>query len=123
MRARTADAQDVIDLCDDLTDASNIHPGLQLIADGLTAITEDPDLDLSATALLLAQLVGAADTNVITAIGSVIAHLTSPANPALDNLKDDQAKEINRLGHLARLDLQDPDLARNTSEALTHFHH
>jgi hypothetical protein len=113
-----ADAYDVTETCADITDGTNIHPGIRKIAAGLVEIVEDETLDAAATALILGQLVAAADSNLTYAFGAAIAHLTSPANPALAHLNDDQAKEINRYGYLARLDLQDPELATNTSEAI-----
>ncbi|KPC69099.1 hypothetical protein ADL27_55065 [Streptomyces sp. NRRL F-6602] len=113
-----ADATEVIETCADITDGTNIHPAIRKIAAGLVEIVEDTTLDLAATALVLGQLAAAADSNLVHAIGATIAHLTSPANPALAHLNDDQAKETTRYGYLARLDLQDPDLTTNTSNAI-----
>ncbi|MFD8488644.1 hypothetical protein [Streptomyces sp. NPDC059712] len=113
-----ADAYDVTETCADITDGTNIHPGIRKMTAGLVEIVEDHTLDPAATALILSQLAGAADSNLLHAIGAAIAHLTSPANPALNHLDDDQAKDTNRYGYLARLDLQDPDLATNTSKAI-----
>ncbi|MEZ7005693.1 hypothetical protein [Streptomyces sp. AD55] len=115
---RHTDATDVIDTCTDITDGTNIHPGIRQIAAGLIQIVTDRTLDPAATTLILSQLAGAADSNLIHAFGSAIAHLTSPDNPALSSFTDDQAKKTSRYGYLARLDLQDPDLATNTSEAI-----
>jgi hypothetical protein len=105
------DGTELDGLLEDLVGGSNVHPGMRLIADGVRAIAEDQTLTIPATQLLLAQLCGNADVDLVTVIGALQAWLTDPAtNPALRGLPDDVRKTVQHQGELGAYDLADPDL-------------
>lgn len=100
--------EDLAAVQDDAID--QILSGLRLLA--LKRHTADR------TQTLIATLAGGADgTNVVTAIGRVIARLAdADTNPALRTLPLDQQKTATRAGQLACLALADPDLHQTASE-------
>ena len=108
--ASRLDGTELDGLLDDLTNGSNIHPGIHQIAAGVRAIAEDPTLDPAATQLILAQLCGNADTDAVTIIGALTAWLTDPTtNPALLQLPEEARKTIQHQGELAAFELSNPD--------------
>jgi hypothetical protein len=108
-------------LLEDLTDGSNIHRGIRLIAAGARAIAEDAatdQLDVPATQLLQTQLCGNADIDVVALIGALQAWLSSPAtNPALGGLPEELQKTVQHQGELADYTLRDPELRTPASTA------
>jgi hypothetical protein len=112
------DGTELEGLLEDLTDGSNIHPGIRQIADGIRAIAEDQTLDIPGTQLVLAQLCGNADVDTVTIIGALHAWLTNPAtNPALRTLPDELRKTVQHQGELADYALRDPDLRQPAATA------
>jgi len=105
------------DLGDLLDDITGIHPGLDLIADGIRLIAHDRHT-LNTTQVLIATLTGSPDaTDTTGAIAHLTAWLTDPdTNPALRTLPFDQQKTATRHGQLTAHHLTDPDL-RNTTAA------
>ena len=101
----------------DLTNGSNIHPGIHLICAGIRTIAEGPTLDLPAIQLLLAELAGSPDgLDVIGAIGHLIEHLTTQS-PAIHALPLDQQKDVAHQGWLASYNLSDPTLRNPAATA------
>ncbi|MFJ1782543.1 hypothetical protein ACIOKA_38190 [Streptomyces anulatus] len=105
------------DLARTLDDLDGIHPGLDLIRDGIRHLALDrhtPD----GTQTLLAALAGSAGADVITAVGHLVARLANADhNPALRTLPLDVQKTAQRYGEQAAFHLADPDLHQPASEA------
>ncbi|MER6092424.1 hypothetical protein [Streptomyces bluensis] len=101
-----------------LEDLAGIHPGIDLILDGIRLLALDRH-DLDATQLLTVTLAGSPDgTDVLTAIGLLVARLTNPdSNPALRTIPFDQQKEAQRAGEALVFALADPDLHQHASNA------
>jgi hypothetical protein len=107
-----------------LADIAGIHPGIELIRDGIRLLAHDRH-DLRTTQVLLATLAGSPDaTDVLGAIGQLVARLAHPdTNPALRTLPLEQQKTAQLHGEQAAYHLTDPDLrdpAANTNAALDH---
>ncbi|CAL9667449.1 hypothetical protein SUDANB145_07234 (plasmid) [Streptomyces sp. enrichment culture] len=109
---------DGTDLGDALDDLTGIHAGLDLIRDGIRLLALDRH-DLNTTQVLVAALAGSPDaTDVIGAVGMLVARLTSPdSNPCLRTLPLDQQKETALHGEHAAFDLTNPDLRNSASNA------
>ncbi|MDX5526051.1 hypothetical protein PV677_35885 [Streptomyces sp. DE06-01C] len=105
------------DLAGVLDDLAGIHPGIDLIRDGIRLLALDrhtPD----ATQTLLATLAGSAGADVITAVAHLVARLANADhNPALHSLPLDVQKTTRHLGEQAAYHLNDPDLHQPASEA------
>ncbi|PVC80636.1 hypothetical protein DBP19_36470 [Streptomyces sp. CS090A] len=105
------------DLAGTLDDLDGIHPGIDLIRDGIRLLALDRHTT-DGTQTLLAALAGSAGADVITAIGNLVARLaTADHNPALRTLPLDTQKAAQRHGEQAAFHLSDPDLAAHASEA------
>jgi hypothetical protein len=118
------DGTELEGLLEDLTDGSNVHRGIRLLAEGFRAIAEDQTLDIPGTQLVIAQLCGNADVDTITIIGALHAWLTDPAtNPALRSLPDDVRKTVQHQGELAHYALADPDLRQPAATACVALDH
>ncbi|MFG2970816.1 hypothetical protein ACGFZS_46860 [Streptomyces sp. NPDC048288] len=104
----------------DGTDLAGIHPGVDLIRDGIRLIAHDR-LDRNTTQVLIAALAGSGDgTDVLAAIGHLIARLTNAdTNPALRHLPLDIQKQAAHQGWLTAHNLTDPDL-RNSAATANH---
>lgn len=115
---------DGTDLGDCLEDLAGIHPGIDLIRDGLRLLAHDRH-DLNTTQLLLAMLAGSPDsTDVLGAIGHLVARLSNPdTNPALRQLPLDTQKETAHQGWLTAHNLTDPDHRHTTSNACAALDH
>jgi len=114
------DGTELGDLLADLTNGTNIHHGIHLIAAGIRAIAEDRSLDRPAIQLLNAQLCGSPDGwDVIGAIGHLGEDLNSDARPAVRSLPDDRRKEAAHQGWLTRHHLTDPELRESAALANT----
>ncbi|MEU5322982.1 hypothetical protein AB0G67_40460 [Streptomyces sp. NPDC021056] len=102
-------------LLEDLADVQD--PGINQILSGLRylALTRYT-ADQSQTRI--AALAGGSDgTNVITAIGRLLARLADAnSNPALRTIPLEQQKNARLAGQLACMALSDPDLAQTASE-------
>jgi hypothetical protein len=109
-RKSALDGTDLGDLLEDLTNGTNIHPGIRLIAAGIRAIADDHTLTIPATQLLLTQLCGSPDTDTIHAIAGLAEWLTSDNNPALTPLPADTRKTAQHQGELAAHALRDTEL-------------
>jgi hypothetical protein len=113
------DATELGNVLDDLT---GIHAGIDLIRDGIRHLAHDrhtPDT----TQTLLATLAGSSDgTDVIAAIGLLVARLThTDSNPALRTLPLDRQKNAQREGEQALFALTDPYIHQPTAEACAHI--
>ncbi|MBJ6623507.1 hypothetical protein [Streptomyces sp. DHE17-7] len=100
-----------------LDDLAGIHPGIDLIRDGLRLLALDRHTT-DKTQTLIATLAGASDgTNTVSAIGLLIARLADPdTNPALRTLPLGQQKNAQIAGQAACFALTDPDLHQTASE-------
>ncbi|MFM9373247.1 hypothetical protein [Streptomyces sp. Da 82-17] len=100
---------DDTDLGDVLADLSGIHPGLDLIADGLRLIAHDRH-SRGQTQTISAALAGT-DSDAVTAIAFTLQRLADPdTNPSLRELPLDQQKLIRLAGEQTAYALTDPDL-------------
>lgn len=105
------------DLAKALDDLDGIHPGVDLIRDGIRHLALDRHT-VDGTQTLLATLAGSAGADVITAIGHLVARLANADhNPALRGLPLDVQKQAQRHGEQAALHLADPDIHQPASEA------
>lgn len=100
-----------------LEDLDGIHAGIDLIRDGIRLLALDRHT-IDRTQTVIAGLAGAADaTNLVAAIGLLIARLTNPdSNPCLRTLPLEQQKKTLRAGQLTQLALTDPDLHQPAAE-------
>lgn len=81
-----------------LDDLARIHPGIDLIRDGLRLLAVD-QLNLDTTQTLIATLAGSDGVDVLTAIALTVQRLTNPdANPCLRTLQPDVQKTVRHLG-------------------------
>ena len=105
-------------LGDVLDDLANIHPGIDLIRDGLRLIAHDR-LTTDQTQTLTVTLAGSTDgTDVVTAIGLAVARLTDPdTNPALRGLDLNRQKNAQGWGAYLAFTLARPDIHQPASEA------
>ena len=110
-------------LGDVLDDLDGGHPGIDLIRDGIRLIAHDR-LDLDQTQALCAWLAGSADgTDVLTAIGQLVARLTHPdTNPALRTLDFEQQKNTQKAGEALTFALSDPDIHQHAADASGAIH-
>ncbi|ACX71154.1 hypothetical protein pZL12.77c [Streptomyces phage ZL12] len=100
-----------------LDDLGGIHPGIDLIRDGIRHLALDRHTT-DGTQTLLATLAGSPGADVITAIGHLVARLANAdLNPALRGLPLDVQKTAQRHGEQAAFHLADPDLHQPASEA------
>jgi hypothetical protein len=109
------DGTELGDLLDDL---AGIHPGIDLIRDGIRLLAHDRHT-IPTTQLLLATLASSPDALDVTgAIGQLVARLTDPdTNPALRTLPLDVQKDARHQGSLTAYNLTDPDLRHTASTA------
>jgi hypothetical protein len=106
-----------------LEDLAGFHPGIDLIRDGIRLLALDRH-SLDRTQTLSAVLAGSTDgTDVLTAIGLLVARLTNPeSNPALRGLTFEQQKNTQKAGEALVFDLADPDLHQHAADAAGHIH-
>ena len=100
-----------------LDDLAGVHPGIDLIRDGLRLIALDRHtVDMTQT--LVAVLAGGSGgLNLVNAIGQLIARLAdADSNPALRTLPLEQQKQARREGQNAAYWLADPELHQTASE-------
>ncbi|RSS37440.1 hypothetical protein [Streptomyces sp. WAC08241] len=84
-----------------LDDTAGIHPGIDLIRDGLRLLALD-HLTREQTMSVLAALAGA-EQNLADGIGHLVERLTNPTtNPALTHLDPDTAKNVQLEGERYR---------------------
>ncbi|MDX2800108.1 hypothetical protein [Streptomyces scabiei] len=108
---------DDTDLGDVLDDLEGFHPGIDLIRDGIRLIATSR-LTTAQTQTLCSALAGAKDVDVLTAIGLLVARLTTAdTNPALHALPFEQQKTTALHGERLLFDLADDDLHQHASEA------
>jgi hypothetical protein len=121
--AHAAPNVDETELGDLLADLDGIHAGIDLISDGFRLIAHDR-LTTEQTQLLAVALAGSPDgTDVVTAVGLLVARLTNPdTNPALRGLDHDRQKTTQRHGELLVHHLADPDLHQHASNASGAIH-
>ncbi|MFF7190519.1 hypothetical protein ACFZAR_36110 [Streptomyces sp. NPDC008222] len=121
--AHAAPNVDDTELGDLLADLAGIHAGIDLIRDGIRHLAHDRHT-LDGTQLLAVTLAGSPDgTDVLTAIGLLVARLTNPdTNPALRALTHDQQKNTQRAGECLTYALSDPDLHQHAADASGHIH-
>lgn len=106
-----------------LDDLAGIHPGIDLIRDGIRLLALDRHA-LGGTQLLAVALAGSPDgTDVLTAIGLLAARITNPdTNPALRTLPFEAQKDAQRHGENLLHHLTDPDLHQHASNASGAIH-
>lgn len=106
-----------------LDDLAHIHPGIDLIRDGIRLLALDR-LTVEQTQLLAVTLAGGTDgTDLLTAIGHLTARILNPdSNPALRTLPLDAQKDTQRHGELLVHHLTDPDLHQHASNASGAIH-
>jgi hypothetical protein len=113
-----------------LDDLADIHPGIDLILDGVRLIALDRlDADdrrrpTDMTQLLAVTLAGSPDgTDVLTLIGLLVARITNAdSNPALRGLSVEAQKNTQRHGENLLRHLADPDLHQHASNASGAIH-
>lgn len=101
-----------------LQDLAGFSAGIDLIRDGIRLLALERHTT-GQTQTLCAALAGSADgTDVLTAIGLLVARLSNAeSNPALRGLPFEQQKEAALHGERLVFDLADPDLHQHASEA------
>lgn len=106
-----------------LGDLAGIHAGIDLIRDGLRLLATDR-LTTEQTQLLIVTLAGASDgSDVLTAVGHLVARLTNPeSNPALRGLDLNAQKNTQLAGERLTFALSDPDLHQHASNASGSIH-
>ncbi|WP_399559622.1 hypothetical protein OIA45_48595 (plasmid) [Streptomyces chartreusis] len=106
-----------------LEDLAGFHAGIDLIRDGIRLLALDRHT-ADRTQTLSAVLAGSTDgTDVLTAIGLLVARLTNPeSNPALRELTFEQQKNTQKAGEALVFDLADPDLHQHAADAAGHIH-
>ncbi|MGO1025536.1 hypothetical protein ACTOXX_33735 [Streptomyces rubiginosohelvolus] len=105
------------DLAGALDDLAGIHPGVDLIRDGIRHLALDRHTT-DTTQTLLATLAGSAGADVITALAHLVARLANADhNPALRNLPLDTQKTTRLRGEHAAHHLLDTRLHQPASEA------
>lgn len=109
---------DGTNLGDLLEDLAGVHPGIDLIRDGLRLLAHDR-LTVDQTQTLCAALAGSPDgTDLITAVGLLVSRLTdADTNPALRTLPFEQQKTAQLHGENLVHHLADDDLHQHASEA------
>lgn len=122
MPARPVTPLDTTELGEILTDltANPSHPAIRLIAHAFTLIAEDTSLTPNDTQVLLAELAGSPDgTDVLAALGHLIARLTNPdSNPALRTLPNDAQKNAQMEGEQTARTLTHYALRKHPSAAI-----
>ncbi|WP_086732817.1 hypothetical protein [Streptomyces glaucescens] len=106
-----------------LDDLDDIHPGIDLIRDGIRLLASSRH-DLDTTQLLTVTLAGSPDgTDVLGLIAHLGARLTNPdTNPALRTLGFEAQKHCQRAGELLAHHLTDPDLHQHAANASAAIH-
>jgi hypothetical protein len=101
-----------------LDDLAGIHPGIDLIRDGVRLIALDR-LTVDGTQTLSATAAGSSEgTDVLTLWGLLLARITNPdTNPCLRTLPFDAQKTAQQHGEALVYDLADEDLHQHASEA------
>ncbi|MFF4526985.1 hypothetical protein [Streptomyces bluensis] len=101
-----------------LEDLAGIHPGIDLILDGIRLLCLDRHTR-DDTQLLTVTLAGSPDgTDALTLLALTVARLTNPdSNPALRTIPFDQQKDAQRAGEALVFALSDPDLHQHASNA------
>ncbi|MEW2402156.1 hypothetical protein [Streptomyces sp. NPDC046862] len=112
------------DLAGLLDDLAGIHPGIDLILDGIRLLCLDRH-NRDDTQLLTVTLAGSPDgTDVLTGLALTVARLTNPdSNPALRTLPFDSQKNAQRAGEALVFALADPDLHQHASNACAAIDH
>lgn len=116
----TAQSVDDTELGGVLADTAGIHPGIDLIRDGIHLLATD-HLSINQTQVIIAALAGAPDsTDILAALGLLSAHLTNTeTNPAIRSLSPAAQKTAHHHGELTAYNLLDPDLRTTTTAACT----
>ncbi|WP_331756172.1 hypothetical protein OHA04_45625 (plasmid) [Streptomyces sp. NBC_01590] len=105
------------DLAGALDDLDGIHPGIDLLRNGIRLLALDRHTTDN-TQTLLAALAGSNGADILTALAHLVARLsTADTNPALRHLPLDQQKATQQHGETALYDLTDPDLHQPASDA------
>lgn len=113
-----------------LDDLAGVHPGIDLIRDGVRLIALDR-LDANTrhqptdtTQMLAVTLAGSPDgTDVLTLIGRLVARITdADTNPALRGLSFEAQKDTRLHGENLVRHLADPDLHQHASNASGAIH-
>ncbi|MDX2658260.1 hypothetical protein PV382_18125 [Streptomyces scabiei] len=100
-----------------LDDLDGFHPGIDLIRDGIRLIATDR-LTTDQTQTLVSVLAGATGSDVLTAIGQLVARITNPdTNPSLRHLDFDQQKTAEGWGAYTAFTLAHTDIHQHASEA------
>ncbi|MFC7794620.1 hypothetical protein [Streptomyces cinereoruber] len=98
-----------------LDDTAGIHPGIDLIRDGLRLLALD-HLTRDQTMSILAALAGA-EQNLADGIGHLVERLTSDANPALAGLAPEVSKIVRFHGERYRFETTEYGSRPHAAEA------
>jgi hypothetical protein len=114
---------DGTELGDLLEDLDGIHEGIEWIRNGIRLLALCR-LTPEQTQTAIVTLAGGTDgTDVLTAIGLLVARLTNPdSNPALRTLDLNAQKDCQLHGELLVHDLADDDLHQHASDASAAIH-
>lgn len=106
-----------------LEDLAGVHPGIDLIRDGIRHLGLDR-MSVGQTQTVAVTLAGSPDgTDVLTAVGLLVARILNPdSNPALRALSFEQQKNTQRAGECLTFALADPDLHQHAADASGHIH-
>lgn len=101
-----------------LEDTAGIHPGIDLIRDGIRLLATDR-LTVDQTQVVLAFLIGSPDsTDIVAGIGLLVARLTNAdSNPAVRSLGLAAQKAALLQGELTAHNLLDSELRDTAAEA------
>jgi hypothetical protein len=121
--ANAVPSLDGTELGDRLDDLAGVHAGIDLIRDGIRLLALDR-LTVDQTQTAVVTLAGSPDgTDVLTAIGHLVARLTNAdSNPALRTLDLTAQKTTQLHGELLIHHLGDPDLHQHASNASGAIH-
>jgi hypothetical protein len=105
-------------LGDLLADLAGIHPGIDLIRDGIRLLAHDRH-NTNTTQVLLARLAGDPDgSDILNAIGHLVARLAdSDHNPCLRTLPFGQQCQAFKHGNRTAIELSAPELRTPASNA------
>lgn len=105
------------DLDGTLDDLSGIHPGIDLVREGL-ALLANSTHTADRLQTVIAALAGSDGADVLAAIAHTVEHLTNPdIQPAVAGLPAERRKACELSGQLAAYTLNDPGLRTHTGNA------
>ncbi|MFD9721110.1 hypothetical protein [Streptomyces sp. NPDC059076] len=104
-----------------LDDTAGVHHGIDLIREGIRHLATTPHT-ADQTQVVLAALTGEHGADLITAIGLLVRHLTSPdTNPSLRTLPTDRRETVTELGQQYAYLAAEFTPRRHATEAIAHI--